>query len=94
MHANKKLMADDPQDVTAETLAAMRNEHRINMRELTYRMIGLTSAMEALRDQMRDVQGRLSDVIALQVTKGDLGVIHFELNRLAERLEALETVDR
>jgi hypothetical protein len=83
-------MADEPQQVTAQILTAMRNEHRTDMRELTHRMIGLTSAMEDMRDVMRDVQGRLNDVIAPQVTKGDLGVIHFELNRLAERLEAVE----
>jgi hypothetical protein len=85
--------ADEPHQVTDQILTAMRNEHRTDMRELTYRMIGLTSAMEAMRDQSRDVQGRLNDVIALQVTKGDLGVINFELNRLAERLEALEAED-
>ena len=78
------------EQVTAQILTAMRDEHRADMRELTFRMIALTTAMEGMRDQVRDMQGRLNDVIALQVTKGDLGVIHFELNRLAQRLDALE----
>jgi hypothetical protein len=83
-------MANEPHQVTDHILTAMRNEHRTDMRVLASNMAGLTRAMEAMREQMRDVQGRLNDVIALQVTKGDLEAIHFELNRFVERLEAIE----
>ncbi len=83
-------MADDPEHVTDRILTAMRNEHRTDMRELAYRMLGLTTAMEGVRDELRDIRGRLNDVIARQVTQGDLGVIHFELNRFIDRLDALE----
>jgi hypothetical protein len=84
-------MADEPRDAIPETLRKIRDEHRTGMRELTHRMIGLVSAMEGMREQIRDIQGRLTDVIDRQVTTGDLGAIHFELNRFAERLDALES---
>jgi len=83
-------MADEPHQVTDRILTAMRDEHRRGMRELAHQMLGLTTEMRGLRDDMRDVQGRLNDMIALQVTRGDLDVIHFELNRFIERLDAVE----
>ncbi len=60
------------------------------MRELVHQMLGLTTEMKGLREEMRDMQGRIGDMMKLQVTQGDLGVIHFELNRFVDRLDALE----
>jgi hypothetical protein len=76
-------MTDEPTQILAASL-------RRDMRELAFRMTGLTTAMEGMRDEMRDMRGRLNDVIAQQVTKGDLEVIHFELNRFIDRLDAIE----
>jgi hypothetical protein len=87
-------MSDEAEHVTGRILTAMRNEHRRDMRELAHQMIGLTTEMKGLREEMRDIKGRLEDVVRLQVTKGDLDVIHFELNRFAERLDARETEGR
>lgn len=79
-------MPDDP----IPFLTAMRNEQRRDIRELASSMARLTSEMSGMRDQIRDMQGRLNDVIASQVTKGDLDSIHFELNRFIDRLNALD----
>jgi len=76
-------MTDGPIQILA---ASMRRD----VRELAFRMAGLTTAMEGMRDEVRDMRGRLNDVIAQQVMKGDLEVIHFELNRFIDRLDAPE----
>ena len=76
-----------------DELQILASSLRRDMRELAFRMTGLTTAMEGLRDEVRDMRGRLNDVIAQQVTSGDLEVIHFELNRFINRLDALERRD-
>ncbi len=60
------------------------------MRELAFRMAQFATEMAGMRDEVRDVKARLEDVIRLQMTKGDLDVIHFELDRFVDRMDALE----
>jgi hypothetical protein len=78
-------MIDQP-EVTTPILTAIRRD----MRDLAFGMSKVTTSVQAMQEQIRDMQARLNDVLALQVTKGDLDVVHFELDRLIKRLDAHE----